>query len=578
MQTDYEYNERDQLVKETHTDPGVCYYLHDKPVYAYSQNGRITHYRLSDSAKNISPLRAWLMGIPTQWSNYLFRLVALLLPLMFLSPTFRRIISRRPCTRRGTGRVRRAKPLLRQGLIFLIAYVMFISPEGFYQLGHASIDYNMPNTDVHYAYDDNGSQIEKIIANKGESDPDNNFIEKTLYTYNLQNRLAEVKVTTDGTNWDVTTYKYNPDGIRIAKVVDGITTDYLIDAYNHTGYAQVFVEHIGSDNTTYVTGSEVLSQSTNTDTPKYLLHDGQGTVRQIANSDGTVSNGQSHYYDAYGNYIDWSDPPQSNLRYTGQQWDESAQMYYLRARYYNPLNGRFNRVDPYSGNYSDPQSLHKYLYAHGDPVNRIDPTGKFGIAAIAVGIVFVILVLMGGYTLWRGTRFIGDLYLTTRGRRGICGYDVTDQLRDFKKGFNEDSQDWNKTERCRKRLNPVIGWDITTLVKKAIKGSTGSCDGTATVNNKCYDQSAINYYLWGLGCKYCDDTEEEAIDRVYTYKTFFMGGEWHAVQQAYGFTRAGYRGITDFDILELTGASHKGCSANKHSHWETGFAYRFGTL
>jgi len=33
-------------------------------------------------------------------------------------------------------------------------------------------------------------------------------------------------------------------------------------------------------------------------------------------------------------------------------------------------------MDPYAGNTSDPQSLHKYLYCHANPVNGIDPSGR----------------------------------------------------------------------------------------------------------------------------------------------------------------------------------------------------------
>jgi hypothetical protein len=51
-------------------------------------------------------------------------------------------------------------------------------------------------------------------------------------------------------------------------------------------------------------------------------------------------------------------------------------MYYLRARYYRPELGRFWTMDSVEGNPSDPLSLHKYLYAHADPVNRIDPSGN----------------------------------------------------------------------------------------------------------------------------------------------------------------------------------------------------------
>ena len=45
------------------------------------------------------------------------------------------------------------------------------------------------------------------------------------------------------------------------------------------------------------------------------------------------------------------------------------------ARYYNPLTGRFLSSDPAEGDLTSPETLHKYLYADGDPVNGIDPTG-----------------------------------------------------------------------------------------------------------------------------------------------------------------------------------------------------------
>ena len=49
----------------------------------------------------------------------------------------------------------------------------------------------------------------------------------------------------------------------------------------------------------------------------------------------------------------------------------------LRFRHYDPSVGRFTTMDAFGGIASDPQSLHKYLYCHSDPVNRIDPTGMF---------------------------------------------------------------------------------------------------------------------------------------------------------------------------------------------------------
>jgi RHS repeat-associated protein len=46
------------------------------------------------------------------------------------------------------------------------------------------------------------------------------------------------------------------------------------------------------------------------------------------------------------------------------------------ARYYNPSTGRFLSRDPEEGHISIPVTLHKYLYASGNPVNRLDRSGK----------------------------------------------------------------------------------------------------------------------------------------------------------------------------------------------------------
>src|SRR5262249_39135721 len=61
--------------------------------------------------------------------------------------------------------------------------------------------------------------------------------------------------------------------------------------------------------------------------------------------------------------------------------------YYNRARYLNTSTGRFWSMDSFEGLSKEPTSLHKYLYAGADPVNRRDPSGKDffdAIGAIAV--------------------------------------------------------------------------------------------------------------------------------------------------------------------------------------------------
>lgn len=43
----------------------------------------------------------------------------------------------------------------------------------------------------------------------------------------------------------------------------------------------------------------------------------------------------------------------------------------------SPVSSRFLTRDPFAGKRTDPKSLHKYLYASSNPVNALDPSGRF---------------------------------------------------------------------------------------------------------------------------------------------------------------------------------------------------------
>ena len=167
------------------------------------------------------------------------------------------------------------------------------------------------------------------------------------------------------------------------QTINGITQNryFLLDG-GHTGYAQVFEETAelgGSIVRSYTIGDDVLSQTV-TGVTSHLLYDGHGSTRQLADNNGAVT--ANYAYDAYGKMLGGNpgvtDGKQSatDLLYAGEQFDPGLQMEYLRARYYDQDNGRFNRLDPFEGNCEDPQSLHKYAYCHADPVNGVDPTGE----------------------------------------------------------------------------------------------------------------------------------------------------------------------------------------------------------
>jgi RHS repeat-associated protein len=71
-------------------------------------------------------------------------------------------------------------------------------------------------------------------------------------------------------------------------------------------------------------------------------------------------------YDSYGVVTQSGGVDQSAYGYTGEQQDASG-MVYLRARYYNPADGRFMSRDTWSGDVNRPLSLNRWLYANGNP-------------------------------------------------------------------------------------------------------------------------------------------------------------------------------------------------------------------
>ena len=171
----------------------------------------------------------------------------------------------------------------------------------------------------------------------------------------------------------------NAFGNRVARTVNGVTTKYLVeDDVNPTGYPQVLDELTGSTVTrTYTYGLQRISQNQvigNVWTANFYGYDGGGNVRSLTNTAGAITD--EYEYDAFGNSFTKVGTTPNNYLYRGEQYDPDLGLYYLRARYYNPATGRFLSRDPLDGYINVPASLHKYLYADGDPVNGFDPTGR----------------------------------------------------------------------------------------------------------------------------------------------------------------------------------------------------------
>jgi len=71
--------------------------------------------------------------------------------------------------------------------------------------------------------------------------------------------------------------------------------------------------------------------------------DSLGTLMSTTfNANGTLAAGtitDTYNYDAFGNLITSTGSTPNNYLYRGEQWDSDLSLYYLRARYYNPMTG-----------------------------------------------------------------------------------------------------------------------------------------------------------------------------------------------------------------------------------------------
>ena len=65
-----------------------------------------------------------------------------------------------------------------------------------------------------------------------------------------------------------------------------------------------------------------------------------------------------------------------NYLYNGEAMDITTELYYLRARYYDPSQGRFMQQDTFLGYIETPISQNLYIYCYNSPLNYIDPSGN----------------------------------------------------------------------------------------------------------------------------------------------------------------------------------------------------------
>ena len=224
----------------------------------------------------------------------------------------------------------------------------------------------MESTDDCYAYDG-----DKLLSYNNESCTYNSVGNPTIYrgkavAWQYENRLV---------GYDTLTFAYDAFGRRISKGELTFTYDSEGRLVSQSNGLKFFYDHTGVAGFTYNNQTYFYMKSV------------QGDISALLDSTGGVL--ARYMYDAWGNHvvtdnsgvviIDNNHVGNLNpFRYRGYYYDTETNFYYLKARYYDPVVGRFISMDDIA--YLDPETingLNLYAYGLNNPVMNVDPSGHF---------------------------------------------------------------------------------------------------------------------------------------------------------------------------------------------------------
>jgi RHS repeat-associated protein len=144
---------------------------------------------------------------------------------------------------------------------------------------------------------------------------------------------------------------------------------------------------------------------------RYFIKDRLGSVVAATNASGDAV--QRTDYDPYGKMTEVvTDNVHQPWRYAGSYSHAETGLYQMGQRWYDPTQMRFTQMDPKLGELKDPLTLNPYLYAAGDPVNQFDPSGRCSeevsgdLIELGAGLVFAGLSLIGS-PVTGGTSIVG---------------------------------------------------------------------------------------------------------------------------------------------------------------------------
>jgi len=198
----------------------------------------------------------------------------------------------------------------------------------------------------------------------------------TRYNYSSKGELLNVNLPDGG----VIEYINDPLGRRIAKKVDGVTTE----KYLWQGLTKLLAMYDGTDNLMmrfdYADARMPVAMNRSGVT-YYLTYDQVGSLRVLADALGNVV--KRIDYDSFGNIINDTNPGFTiPFGFAGGLHDRDTGFVRFGFRDYDPNTGRWTAKDPilFAGGDVD-----LYGYVGNNPVNRTDPSGLQPVLPAPIG-------------------------------------------------------------------------------------------------------------------------------------------------------------------------------------------------
>ena len=248
------------------------------------------------------------------------------------------------------------------------------------------------NETVFYTYGDSNWK-DKVTAIGGKAityDAIGNPLTYDGWTFTWKAGRMLASMVKTGTNAQFT---YDHNGMRIRKVVNGVTTNYTLNGKN-----VVHMTQGGYDLHFFYDAQGKPGMVTYNGVDYFYVYNLQGDVVALIDADGTQV--VEYIYDAWGNPISKTGSLAATIgtlnpfRYRGYVYDEETGLYYLRSRYYNPSWKRFMNADALVSNGKGLLGKNVFTYCNNCPVAQSDPTGQSAMAVASV-IALALFTLTG---------------------------------------------------------------------------------------------------------------------------------------------------------------------------------------